>query len=266
MWDGTVRLDAAGQSQRLLQRSKGSVLNCLTGSASHFFISAGWPLQNKSFSYDLYTDPTFTRCLIKTVDTEGKSALPHREFSNVLYTTRGIQKQQTTGRQTCLSFCIWLWGHFWEKEKLINSGKNWKARIWDGAGLELGESDSMKLCTIRLTLCLAVSQHSKPGAADCESPPVCSLKPLQAGGRGPRHFNRLTLLQTSSKPLKSHLQMPQCTVSAVEWKVQDFFFYIGFYKNGIWNPCCKCPILARAFIYLHMLFLWHCRPFFIITF
>lgn len=39
----------------------------------------------------------------------------------------------------------------------------------------------MKLCTIRLSVCLAVSQHSEQGSAGCESPPVCSLKPLQAG-------------------------------------------------------------------------------------
>ena len=92
-----------------------------------------------------------------------------------------------------------------------------KGRIRDGAGIKRGrrQSDSMKLCPIRLSVCLAVSQHSEQGSAGCESPPVCSLKPLQAGrgegmGRGvqfqlwprPRHFNRLTLLTTFPKTLK----------------------------------------------------------------
>lgn len=80
----------------------------------------------------------------------------------------------------------------------------------------------MKLCTIRLSVCLAVSQHSEQGSAGCESPPVCSLKPLQAGGRGgvwlqlwlgSRDFSRLTLLTTFSKTLKHASKTPQCTVS-----------------------------------------------------
>lgn len=60
----------------------------------------------------------------------------------------------------------------------------------------------MKLCTIRHSVCLAVSQHSEQGSAGCESPPVCSLKPLQAGREkvqlGSRDFNQLTLLTTYS--------------------------------------------------------------------
>lgn len=69
------------------------------------------------------------------------------------------------------------------------------------------------LCAIRLSLWLPVSLHCEQGSAVFESPPVCSVKPLQAVKiqlrQGPRHLN---LLPASPQTFIPRMHTPQFTV------------------------------------------------------
>lgn len=129
-----------------------------------------------------------------------------------------------------------------------------RGRIRDGAGIKWRrrQNDSMKLCTIRLSVCLDVTQHSEPGSSGCESPPVCILKPLQAGRGGggvrlqlwpgSRDFNRLTLLTTFSKTLKHAWKCLSALCQSRSEKC-NLFFTLWCIK---WNLAPNCKMCSNG--------------------
>lgn len=60
--------------------------------------------------------------------------------------------------------------------------KKKKEEVLEEERIQREGSDSMKLCAIRQSVCLAASQRSEQGSAGCESPPVGGLKALGQTG------------------------------------------------------------------------------------